>query len=66
MTQILKTVFYVFFFLLIILHFPASAEQSSEEQLKQLIADIQKNPDDYSPREKIIKLVQTMKPASDD
>lgn len=62
MTRILKTVFYVFFFLLIILPFPVRAEQNPQEQLKQLMADIQKNPGDYALREKIIKVVQEMKP----
>ena len=41
----------------------AQTEQSPPEQLKQLIADLQKNPDDFALREKIIKHVQTMKPA---
>jgi tetratricopeptide (TPR) repeat protein len=40
----------------------AQAEQGQPEQLKQLIADLQKNPDDYALREKIIKHVQTMEP----
>lgn len=62
MTRILKTVFYVFFFLLIILPFPVRAEQNPQEQLKQLMADIQKNPGDYALREKIIKHVQIMEP----
>lgn len=39
------------------------AEQNPQEQLKQHIADLQKNPDDFALREKIIKHVQTMKPA---
>lgn len=63
MTRILKTLFYVFFFLLIIFTFQTYAEQSPTEQLKQLVADLQKNPNDNSLREKIIKHVRTMKPA---
>lgn len=34
-----------------------------EETLKQYVSDLRKNPDDYSLREKIIKLAQEMKPA---
>ena len=37
--------------------------QSPEEVLKQYISDLRKNPNDYALREKIIKHVQTMKPA---
>ena len=37
--------------------------QSPQETLNQYIADLQKNPNDYAMREKIIKLAQTMKPA---
>src|SRR4030066_126911 len=36
---------------------------SPQETLKQYIADLQKNPNDFALREKIIKLVQKMKPA---
>jgi tetratricopeptide (TPR) repeat protein len=39
------------------------AEQSPSEQLNQLIADLQKNPDDFALREKIIKLSAGMSPA---
>jgi tetratricopeptide (TPR) repeat protein len=44
---------------------PAVHAQSSNPQqtLKQYISDLQKNPNDYALREKIIKHVQTMKPA---
>lgn len=35
----------------------------AQETLKQYISDLQKNPNDYALREKIIRLVQTMKPA---
>jgi len=37
--------------------------QTPREVLNQYISDLQKNPDDNALREKIIKLVQTMKPA---
>jgi tetratricopeptide (TPR) repeat protein len=37
--------------------------QTSQDILKQYVADLQKNPNDYALREKIIKHVQTMKPA---
>ncbi len=36
--------------------------QSPQETLNQYISDLQKNPNDYALRERIIKLVQTMKP----
>lgn len=36
---------------------------SPQETLNQYIADLQKNPDDFALREKIIKHVRTMKPA---
>jgi len=36
---------------------------NSEETLKQYVSDLRKNPDDYSLREKIIKLAQEMRPA---
>jgi tetratricopeptide (TPR) repeat protein len=37
--------------------------QSPQQTLNQYIADLQKNPNDYALREKIIKHVQTMRPA---
>ena len=44
--------------------FPAQAQSSNpQETLNQYIADLQKNPNDYALREKIIRHVQTMKPA---
>jgi len=43
---------------------PARAQTASSQQtLDQYVADLQKNPDDTALREKIIKLVQEMKPA---
>jgi len=43
---------------------PARAQASSPQQtLDQYVADLQKNPDDTALREKIIRLVQEMKPA---
>jgi len=36
---------------------------SPDNILKQYVADLQKNPNDYALREKIIRHVQTMKPA---
>ena len=36
--------------------------QSPHETLKQYVADLQKNPNDYALREKIIRHVQTMQP----
>lgn len=44
--------------------FSAHAQSSNPQQtLNQYLSDLQKNPNDYSLREKIIKHVQTMKPA---
>jgi tetratricopeptide (TPR) repeat protein len=37
--------------------------QSPQQALNQYVADLQKNPSDYALREKIIRHVQTMKPA---
>jgi tetratricopeptide (TPR) repeat protein len=37
--------------------------QTSQDILKKYVADLQKNPDDYALREKIIRHVQTMRPA---
>jgi membrane protein implicated in regulation of membrane protease activity len=43
---------------------PAQAQTGSpQDTLNQYISDLQKNPTDYALREKIIKHVQTMKPA---
>jgi len=40
-----------------------SQAQSLQQTLNQYVADLQKNPGDYALREKIIRHVQTMKPA---
>ncbi len=48
--------------LLLVLPFSVQA-QSPQQTLNQYIADLQKNPGDYALREKIIKHVQTMRPA---
>lgn len=54
----------LFSLLLIILIFAALAQAANPQQtLNQYISDLQKNPNDNALREKIIKLVQTMKPA---
>ena len=37
--------------------------QSPQQTLNQYVSDLQKNPNDYALREKIIRYVQTMKPA---
>jgi len=41
----------------------AAQAQTPQQTLNQYIADLQKNPNDYALREKIIKHVQTMRPA---
>lgn len=48
---------------LIFVFMSAVQAQSPQETLNQYISDLQKNPNDNALREKIIKLVQTMKPA---
>jgi len=60
--QISKIISAIFFLLLGISVSIAQA-QSPQETLNQYISDLQKNPTDYALREKIIKHVQTMKPA---
>jgi len=50
------------FMLLCVFIFPVQA-QSPQQTLNQYVADLQKNPNDYALREKIIRHVQTMKPA---
>jgi tetratricopeptide (TPR) repeat protein len=50
-------------FVLIFMFMSAAQAQSPQETLNQYISDLQKNPNDNALREKIIKLVQTLKPA---
>lgn len=58
-----KTVFVLCFLIIFILTALAGAETGNpQETLKQYMSDLQKNPDDFALREKIIKLVQGMKP----
>jgi len=50
--------------LMVIASFSAHAQSSNPQQtLNQYVADLQKNPNDYALREKIIRHVQGMKPA---
>jgi len=50
--------------LMVIASFSAHAQSSNPQQtLNQYVSDLQKNPNDYALREKIIRHVQTMKPA---
>ena len=52
------------FLLAMIVSLPCPAQaQSPQQTLNQYVADLQKNPNDYALREKIIRHVQTMKPA---
>jgi len=52
------------FLLAIIVGLPCPAQaQTPQQTLNQYVADLQKNPNDYALREKIIKHVQAMKPA---
>jgi tetratricopeptide (TPR) repeat protein len=59
-----KIIFFLFFlFMMFIWTYPSGAQTGSQQEtLKQYITDLQKNPDDFALREKIIKHVQTMKP----
>ena len=52
----------VLFFGVLMLANIANAE-SPREQLKQMVGQLQQNPDDNALREKIIKLAQKIKPA---
>jgi tetratricopeptide (TPR) repeat protein len=54
---------YAILFLLSCVSISAAQAQTPQQTLNQYIADLQKNPGDYAMREKIIKHVQTMKPA---
>ncbi len=63
MTVYEKIIMPVLFFVTLILLFSSVYAQTPQETLNQYISDLQKNPDDYALREKIIKHVQTMKPA---
>lgn len=50
------------FFLMMGISVSIAQAQSPQQTLNQYISDLQKNPNDYALREKIIKHVQTMKP----
>ncbi len=50
-------------FVLILVFMSAVQAQNPQKILNQYISDLQKNPNNYALREKIIKFVQTMKPA---
>jgi tetratricopeptide (TPR) repeat protein len=54
---------FLVFIIVSALGFMAYAAEGPQETLNQYIAELQKNPNDFALREKIIKLVQTMKPA---
>jgi len=49
--------------MIILMVMSAAHAQSSQQTLNQYVADLQKNPGDYALREKIIRHVQTMRPA---
>jgi tetratricopeptide (TPR) repeat protein len=61
MKKILRAALFVLAFSFILIS--SAQAQSSQQTLNQYVADLQKNPNDYALREKIIKHVQTMKPA---
>jgi tetratricopeptide (TPR) repeat protein len=54
---------YAILFLLSCVSIPIAQAQSPQQTLNQYIADLQKNPNDYALREKIIRHVQAMKQA---
>ena len=54
---------YAILFLLSCVSIPIAQAQTPQQNLNQYVADLQKNPGDYALREKIIRHVQTMKPA---
>jgi len=58
----IKTMVMVVLVLLVISVF-ASHAQTPQQTLTQYLSDLQKNPNDYALREKIIRHVQTMRPA---
>jgi tetratricopeptide (TPR) repeat protein len=59
-----RNILFILFFLMVSMStFIIRAEDNLQELLKQYISDLQKNPNDNALREKIIKLVQGMKPA---
>jgi tetratricopeptide (TPR) repeat protein len=53
---------FIFLFAFVVIPFSTQA-QTPQEMLNQYISELQKNPNDNALREKIIKHVQTMKPA---
>lgn len=66
MKRILFALFALLFILAFVFAFSLSVhaqKPSQQDTLNQYVSDLQKNPGDYDLREKIIKLVQTMKPA---
>jgi tetratricopeptide (TPR) repeat protein len=60
----MRNTIWIFLFLFAFVVIPFSIQaQTAQEILNQYISDLQKNPNDNALREKIIKHVQTMKPA---
>jgi len=63
MTKNIKPILLVMLIIFVALPPYFSQAQPPQQTLTQYISDLQKNPNDYALREKIIRLVQTMKPA---
>lgn len=64
MISLKACIYSLMFGLMVIASFSAHAQSSNSQQtLNQYVADLRKNPNDYALREKIIKHVQTMRPA---
>ena len=55
-------ILFAMLFLLLGLSVSIAQAQSPQQTLNQYVSDLQKNPNDYALREKIIRHVQTMKP----
>ena len=63
MARTIRSLSFVLFMLLMIVPVGSVHAQTPQQTLTQYISDLQKNPNDYALRERIIKHVQTMRPA---
>lgn len=63
MVHTIRMFSFVLFMLLMIVPIGSLHGQTPQETLNQYISELQKNPNDNALREKIIRHVQTMKPA---
>ena len=63
MARTIRSLSFVLFMLLMIVPVGSVHAQTPQQTLTQYLSDLQKNPNDYTLRERIIKHVQTMRPA---